>query len=128
MSARAHAHVRVTRGNPPRPPRTRPAAAPTPSRRAPEPIARVLARLLRPGPSRGPGGDDPVAVLSRRLDDHGCATGRVTRAHQEELSRAFDRLETKLNAILVAVSATFLSTLAGLAVLAVRGGLRLPAA
>lgn len=58
---------------------------------------------------------DPRA-LAERLDDKGCAFGRVTAARLEDLTRAHDRLEAKLNAILIAVAGTFVSTLVGLAV------------
>lgn len=87
--------------------------------RAADPLADALGRLLRPRaaaktPAAGSTVDAAVAVLAQRLDDRGCASGRVWAARQEELSRAFDRLEAKLNAILVAVTATFVSSLIGL--------------
>ena len=71
-------------------------------------------------------GTDPAAAhgsadLLRRLDDHGCAYGRVTEARLEALTRSFERLESKLNAVLLAVLGTFLSTLVGLAVGYLRG-------
>jgi hypothetical protein len=61
------------------------------------------------------------ADLLRRLDDHGCAYGRVTEARLDELSHSFERLESKLNAVLMAALGTFLSTLIGLVVAYLRG-------
>ncbi|MFN0071876.1 MAG: hypothetical protein ACKVVP_10360 [Chloroflexota bacterium] len=64
--------------------------------------------------------DPPIASLKesvellRRLDDHGCAYGRVTAARLDGLTRSVERLEAKLNAVLLAALGTFLSTLAGL--------------
>lgn len=63
-----------------------------------------------------------VDELTRRLDDTGCGFGRVSAARLDHLTRAYDRLETKLNAILMAVTGTFLSTLASLLLYYVRGG------
>ena len=54
------------------------------------------------------------AELLRRLDDHGCAYGRVTEARLDALTRSFERLESKLNAVLLAALGTFLSSLVGL--------------
>jgi len=54
------------------------------------------------------------AELLRRLDVHGCAYGRVTAARLDALTRSFERLESKLNAVLLAALGTFLSTLVGL--------------
>jgi hypothetical protein len=68
------------------------------------------------------GDPDGLNALARRLDDSGCAYGRVSAARLEQLTRAYDRLETKLNAVLMAVIGTFLSTLAGLFLYYVRGG------
>jgi len=65
---------------------------------------------------------ESVATLARRLDDSGCSYGRVSAAKLEQVIRAYDRLETKLNAVLMAVTGTFLSTLAGLLLYYVRGG------
>jgi len=62
-----------------------------------------------------------LAELARRLDDSGCAYGRVSAARIDHLTRAYDRLETKLNAVLMAVVGTFLSTLASLLLYVVRG-------
>lgn len=88
-----------------------------PLRRSSDPLGEAVARFLRrpaaPANPAGPSVEAAVAGLAQRLDDKGCATGRVTAARLDELSRAFDRLETKLNAILLAVTATFLSTLLG---------------
>jgi len=80
-----------------------------------------------PGPSAGnvgaPAGDaDGLATLTRRLDDSGCSYGRVSAARLDSVTRAYDRLETKMNAVLMAVTGTFLSTLAGLLLYYVRGG------
>ena len=65
-------------------------------------------------------GDRPATTLKesaellRRLDDHGCAYGRVTQARLDALTRSFERLESKLNAILLAALGSLLSTLVGL--------------
>ena len=69
-----------------------------------------------------PGESAALPELARRLDDAGCAYGRVSAARLEHLTRAYDRLETKLNAVLLAVMGTFLSTLASLLLYYVRGG------
>jgi hypothetical protein len=79
----------------------------------------------RPAPTvaAAPAADtETVAALARRLDDSGCSYGRVSAAKLEHMIRAYDRLETKLNAVLMAVTGTFLSTLAGLLLYYVRGG------
>lgn len=81
----------------------------------------------RPAGPSGPGparlvGPAELGDLVRRLDDTGCAYGRVSAARLEHLTRAYDRLEVKLNAVLMAVTGTFLSTLAGLLLYYVRGG------
>src|SRR5438067_716100 len=67
-------------------------------------------------------GPAELGDLVRRLDDTGCAYGRVSAARLEHLTRAYERLELKLNAVLMAVTGTFLSTLAGLLLYYVRGG------
>lgn len=67
-------------------------------------------------------GQPSLTELARRLDDTGCAYGRVSAARLEHLTRAYERLELKLNAVLMAVTGTFLSTLAGLLLYYVRGG------
>ena len=73
--------------------------------------------------SRANRSDRPsVAELARRLDDTGCSYGRVSAARLEHLTRAYERLEVKLNAVLMAVTGTFLSSLAGLLLYYVRGG------
>jgi hypothetical protein len=70
----------------------------------------------------GSAGDgEALAALARRLDDSGCSYGRVSAARLESVTRAYDRLETKMNAVLMAVTGTFLSTLAGLLLYYVRG-------
>lgn len=93
-----------------------------------DPLARTLGRLLRPLRHQGTdvqapsvlAADAAAQALALRLDERGCASGRVTAARLDEVSRAFDRLEAKLNAILVAVTATFVSTLLGLLAYALR--------
>ena len=86
-------------------------------------LARALDRWRRARPSVGPTREatDELTELARRLDDSGCGFGRVSAAKLEHLSRAYDRLETKLNAVLLAVTGTFLSTLASLLLYYVRG-------
>lgn len=93
-----------------------------PLRRTADPLAESIGRFAR----RPATPDAALTTLAQRLDDRGCAAGRVTAARVDELSRAMDRLEAKLNAIMVAVAATFLSTLLGLAAAVVRSqaGLR----
>ena len=76
-------------------------------------------RGARPSESAAPAA---LTELTRRLDDAGCAYGRVSAARLEHLTRAYDRLETKLNAVLMAALGTFLSTLASLLLYYVRGG------
>ncbi len=100
-----------------------------PTRRATDPLAEGIGGLLRRAAARRGSDatvDAAVAAFSQRLDDRGCASGRVTAARVDDLSRALDRLEAKLNAILVAVTATFLSTLLGLGVVALRASVGLP--
>ncbi len=95
-----------------------------PTTRTVDPLAESVAQVVQVRSARRTrsrqAGDATVAGLAQRLDDKGCASGRVTAARVEELSRAFDRLEAKLNALLLAASATFLSTLLGLIVYALR--------
>ena len=97
--------------------------------RAVERWRRVLIqeRPAAAGPSASPAAGtapdaDALALLARRLDDSGCSYGRVSAARLEQVIRAYDRLETKMNAVLMAVTGTFLSTLAGLLLYYVRGG------
>jgi hypothetical protein len=86
-------------------------------------VAQGRERPPAAGPAAGPAVElDSLMLLARRLDDSGCAYGRVSAARVDDLTRAYDRLETKLNAILMAVTGTFLSTLAGLFLYYVRGG------
>jgi len=97
--------------------------AETPDRVA---LDRALDRWRRAragGPSGDPSasGGQGLAELARRLDDSGCGYGRVSAARIDHLTRAYDRLETKLNAVLMAVVGTFLSTLASLLLYVVRG-------
>jgi len=79
------------------------------------------AELATAGVTR-PAGPPELGELVRRLDDTGCAYGRVSAARLEHLTRAYERLEMKLNAVLMAATGTFLSTLAGLLLYYVRGG------
>lgn len=78
---------------------------------ASDPLARALRRWRRaPRPAHD------LHDLAQRLDDRGCAFGRVTAARLDDLARSTDRLETKLNAVLLAVTGIFVSTLLGLLV------------
>jgi hypothetical protein len=72
--------------------------------------------------TRGEAGGTAYGDLARRLDDTGCAYGRVSAARLDLLTRAYERLDMKLNAVLMAATGTFLSTLAGLLLYYVRGG------
>ena len=80
----------------------------------------LLEHAIRRWGAAGNKSDRPVAAfkesaeLLRRLDDHGCAYGRVTAARLDALTRSVERLESKLNAVLLAALGTFLSTLVGL--------------
>ncbi len=85
-----------------------------------EALRGTVRRLASPTTRRGDG--DEVRMLASRLDDRGCGYGRVTNARLEEVARGYERVEAKLNAVLLAVTGTFLSTLAGLAVYHLRGG------
>lgn len=85
-------------------------------------LARALERWRRGTPPAERTEPAALAELARRLDDAGCAYGRVSAARLESLTRAYDRLETKLNAVLMAAMGTFLSTLASLLLYYVRGG------
>ena len=89
-------------------------------RRPADPLADTLRRHADARRARAGAGE--VQALAQRLDDKGCAYGRVTGARLEELARAHERLETKLNAVLLGVVATFVSTLVGFLVQALRGG------
>ncbi len=60
--------------------------------------------------------------LANRLDERGCAYGRVSNARLEEIARGYERVEAKLNAVLLAVTGTFVSTIAGMIVYHLRGG------
>jgi hypothetical protein len=60
-------------------------------------------------------------TLANRLDERGCAYGRVSNARLEEIARGYERVEAKLNAVLLAVTGTFVSTLVGMAVYHLRG-------
>ena len=78
---------------------------------ADDPLAAAL-RRFRPNPA--PEAD--LRALARHLDERGCAFGRVTAARLDDLVRAYDRLEAKLNAVLLGVTGTFLTTLVALAI------------
>ncbi len=65
---------------------------------------------------------DEVRILAERLDDKGCAYGRVIGARLDEVARAYERLEIKLNAVLAAVIATLASVMVGLLVQMLRAG------
>ena len=67
-------------------------------------------------------GQEEIRALASRLDDRGCAYGRVSNARLEELARGYERVEAKLNAVLLAATGTFVSTLVGMAVYHLRGG------
>ncbi len=85
-------------------------------------LARALDRWRRGAPPTERAEPAALTELARRLDDAGCAYGRVSAARLDGLTRAYDRLETKLNAVLMAALGTFLSTLASLLLYYVRGG------
>jgi hypothetical protein len=80
----------------------------------------LLGHAIRRWGAAGARQEPPIAAIKesaellRRLDDHGCAYGRVTAARLDALNRSFERLESKLNAVLLAALGTFLSTLVGL--------------
>ena len=85
-------------------------------------LARALDRWRRGAPPAAPTEPAGLTELARRLDDAGCAYGRVSAARLDHLTRAYDRLETKLNAVLMTAMGTFLSTLASLLLYYARGG------
>ena len=86
-----------------------------------DPLARVLRRWGKARRARSTTVRDARA-LAERLDERGCAYGRVVGARLEEVARAHERLEAKLNAVLLAVIATFVSTMLAFVVQALRGG------
>ena len=88
--------------------------------RADEALKGAVRRLASPGKREETG--DELRTLALRLDDRGCAYGRVTHARLEEVARGYERVEAKLNAVLLAVVGTFVSTLVGLLVYHLRGG------
>jgi hypothetical protein len=92
-------------------------SSPTPGVAGPTPASAPATSPASPSASA-----DDLAALVRRLDDSGCSYGRVSAARLDAVTRAYDRLETKMNAVLMAVTGTFLSTLAGLLLYYVRGG------
>jgi len=73
-------------------------------------------------PTQGHRDGEGASSLASRLDDRGCAYGRVTNARLEEVARGYERLEGKLNAVLLAVTGTFLSSLVGMVLYHLRGG------
>ena len=87
-----------------------------PLRRTADPLAESIGRFAR----RTAAVIQPLGERGQGGVNRGCAAGRVTTARVDELSRAMDRLDMKLNAILVAVAATLMSTLLGLAAAVVR--------
>ena len=82
-------------------------------------LKRAIRGLAAPG--EPPSSADDRA-LANRLDERGCAYGRVSNARLEEIARGYERVEAKLNAVLLAVTGTFVSTLVGMAVYHLRGG------
>jgi hypothetical protein len=86
--------------------------------RADEALRGAVRRLA--GPEQEASGG--VAALASRLDDRGCAYGRVSNARLEEVARGYERVEAKLNAVLLAVTGTFISTVVGMIVYHLRGG------
>lgn len=70
---------------------------------------------------RGDGNDD-FKGLASRLEERGCAYGRVINARLDEVARGYERVESKLNAVLLAATGTFISTLVGMVVYHLRGG------
>ncbi|MGE5618806.1 MAG: hypothetical protein ACM3US_06060 [Sphingomonadaceae bacterium] len=88
--------------------------------RGDEALKGAIRRLASSAPDREGAGE--VRSLACRLDDRGCAYGRVTNARLEEVARGYERVEAKLNAVLLAATGTFLSTLVGMAIYHLRGG------
>lgn len=82
---------------------------------------RGAVRKLASPPARCPG-DGEVRDLALRLDDRGCAFGRVSAARLDEVARGYERVESKLNAVLLAVTGTFVSSLVGMVIYHLRGG------
>ncbi|MBI4492150.1 MAG: hypothetical protein HY690_05095 [Chloroflexi bacterium] len=81
-----------------------------------DPLAQAVRRWRKPAPQAS----HELHELAQRLDDKGCAYGRVTSARLDDLVRASERLEAKLNAVLLAVTSTFISTLIGLVIFYLR--------
>ena len=79
----------------------------------------AIRRLAAPTEGKDAG---DARTLASRLDDRGCAYGRVSNARLEEVARGYERVEAKLNAVLLAVTGTFVSTLVGMVVYHLRGG------
>ncbi len=84
-------------------------------------------RLKRAIRGLAPSGE-PVAgcgdarALANRLEERGCGYGRVSNARLEEIARGYERVESKLNAVLLAVTGIFVSTLVGMIIYHLRGG------
>lgn len=89
--------------------------------KADEALKGALRRLSHPMDGRE-ANNDRVRALACRLDDRGCAYGRVNNARLEEVARCYERMEAKLNAVLLGVTGTFVSTLVGMVVYHLRGG------
>ncbi|HEX2923996.1 MAG TPA: hypothetical protein VHS06_08370 [Chloroflexota bacterium] len=88
-----------------------------------EALRSALKRFSPPSAPHIGGPDDRgIRELACRLDDRGCAYGRISNARLEDLSRGYERVEAKLNAVLLAAVGTFVSSLVGMAVYHLRGG------
>lgn len=83
-------------------------------------LKRAIRDLVPPGGTGAGCGD--ARALATRLDERGCGYGRVSNARLEEIARGYERVEAKLNAVLLAVTGTFVSTVAGMIVYHLRGG------
>ncbi len=82
-----------------------------------------LKRAIRGFASSGeaPSTCTDARALANRLDERGCSYGRVGNARLEEIARGYERVEAKLNAVLLAVTGTFVSTVVGMLVYHLRG-------
>ncbi|GEM_PF-1850500 len=91
--------------------------------RGDEALRGAIKRLSPPPAARdGDAGDRGVRDLACRLDDRGCAYGRINNARLDDLSKGYERVEAKLNAVLLAVTGTFVSSLVGMVLYHLRGG------
>ena len=81
-----------------------------------------LKRAIRglAAPAETPSSID-AGALANRLDERGCSYGRVSNARLEEIARGYERVEAKLNAVLLTVTGTFVSTVVGMVVYCLRG-------